>query len=88
MTRLPSLCHSVGTCLITVATGNINGYAEIDISNKKPLEDFSVFMWVKPRLPDNAKMTLFSYVVKNDPILALAHYGKGSSRIGLFNSRM
>ena len=81
------------TCLVAVAKNNISGYAEIELSGKIPLRDFSIFMWVKTRMHKyEGNMSLFSYTVNNYSVLSLAHHGKSAishkSRIDLFDSGM
>ncbi len=78
------------TCIVAVAKNNISGYAEIEISGKKPLTDFSIFMWVKTRLFNYVgNMSMFSYIVEDDVVLCLAHYGKQHrTRFDLFDTRM
>ena len=69
------------TCLIAVEKNSIGGYAEIKISLRKPLEDFSIFMWVKTRLYSDVGNIFFSYTVDNDFVLGIAHFEKNKTTI-------
>ena len=67
------------TCLVAVEKNNTGGgYAEIEISNREPLEDFSIMMWVKTRarlVRKNAwNMSIFSYTVKDNVVLDMTHF--------------